>query len=197
MSSIEELRPVEALFLLDKAKKGNEIVQESDYLAAVIAYLVLYGYLDDKENKLSATDKQGNELRNYEANSIEAIMGNDNIRLLYGVTKYNFEPLLSKQDFFALKETRLLWLKINQSYHPTKKHEKALKELDELKVMLMKPRDDKYMASMRYAFPSLVFNEKYTRYAVNIVAPIRAQQNDYLAGCKTCAHGCGLRDIIY
>lgn len=162
---IQDIRPVEALFLLSHAKK-EEMVEEYS-LSAVLGFLSNEGYIRPENETFIRTDKQVNgirSLRRYEIDCLDAIMyKSDEEGLLRAITYFDFYTFMTHKGFFEKheKEKWFILKDIEAVYQPTEKYNLALKELDESKIQITtaiksnsKGCIDIYLLNMCYAFPN-------------------------------------------
>jgi len=181
MEIINEIRPVEALHLLDFV--GKEKINQENTLAATLAYLTNKEYIFLKNRKFpntqfSLTNKgkyNKADLRPYEIKCLEAIADENEDNLVYISNNFNFRELLTQKEFFRKQQRKMGWWIFKQTtidYLPTEKYEKAIKGLDKLKERISSAKQkslDKDLMSMSYAFPSLDLDEEFLKYAEDII----------------------------
>ena len=190
MRAIDELRPVEALYLLHTT--GKERMDEENSLAATLVYLANEGYIEPIKSKffqdidLGLTDKGRSErssLRPYEVDSLEAIASEDAEDLLDAVDGFDFRNYMTQRGFFRTEQRqRGIWIfKWNHTnYFPSEKYKQAIVELDGLKGQIAsaitQKSQDKFLMNMSYAFPSTGLSNGFLEYAKEIADAAYATQ---------------------
>ena len=190
---ISELRPVEALYLLNHA--GKEVMDEENSLAATLGYLANGGYIEQRESLtledigLNVTGKgkfSRHGLRPYEIDSLDALTAANSTsdvlcihasKLLYTSVDFNFNDFMVDKGYFKTEQRKkgrgiLKW--DDTDYLPGEKYDQAIEELDALKkevqTAISDKNPDKFLKNMSYAFPSMDFSDEFTRSAEDIVA---------------------------
>jgi len=174
MRVINDLRPVEALYLLNYAEEENMHLGNS--LEAILVYLANKGYVQAKDNDIFLTGKGKTNrtgLRQYEVNCLDAIARQKDEHLIRIVNKFNFGELMTQQGFFIKpknKEEKRIFKQTHSKYLPTEKYYQAIKELDELKEEILsaieEKRKDEYLISMSFAFPTSGLCYQYLDYPI-------------------------------
>jgi len=181
MDIINEIRPIEALHLLDFV--GKEKINQENTLAATLAYLTNKEYIFLKNRKFpntqfSLTNKGKHnkaDLRPYEIKCLEAIADENEDNLVYISNNFNFREILTRNKFFRKQQRKRGWWIFKRTtidYLPTEKYEKTIKELDKLKEKISSAKQKKLgkdLMSMSYAFPSLGLDEEFLKYAEDII----------------------------
>jgi hypothetical protein len=166
MSSIEELRPPEALYLLGKA--GIEDMNEATLLAATLGSLVDDDYLRIENGKISRTGKLTKNLRQYEKDCLNAV-GKENMEeiMFFAIDPEKIRNELIQNGFLEPKKKKFLSIiPIGTEYLPTDKFKPAIKEL----------KQSKDKKKMKYAFPSQIAKDEILVCAREIIGIHRAYQ---------------------
>jgi hypothetical protein len=187
MAISPDLRPVEALYLLDLA--GKEEMTEKNALIAALAYLTSEGYLETGKHELlrfTEKAKTAHGLREYESALLEAVDVQDYTGLADLVACFDFETFLSDEKEFVTvvkKERKLGIAFLSLSYSSgnsvifTDKGKQALVELDEIKNLvssaIQQNKADKFLGFMRYAFPTTI------GYSPEVISAMIAQELAY------------------
>lgn len=154
---IHKIRPTEAIYLLSITDK--EEMTYKNMLTATLGYLSNENFIkpettQNKKIPFKATRKNKLFLRTYEKNLIEKIEKDEQENLIIPINLFNFQEYLSKKGFF-------------KKNNPTKKYEKTLNELMELRfnMLLSTPKERNYnpiFKNMIYAFPNTFPCQKNT-----------------------------------
>lgn len=161
---MSNLRPVEALYLLDFAKK--ELMNEENSLVAILVYLKAKGYVE-AENKDVVLTLKGRcpnaNLRSYETDILDCFAKDDLGGLLEVINEYDFRESMTIKGFFKIRQRKKGWWKFKwkcTDYLPTDKFYQIIKELEDLKqemgsaIEKGEPRDKDFITRV-CAFPSL------------------------------------------
>ncbi len=185
MMATDNLRPVEALYLLDEA--GKEEMNTETGLAASLVYLGVNGYITPQNKGFSLTTKGQHDrlmLRPYETKMLDCIDKKHPEGLVNILYKPDFRHEATQNGFFRTEKTRKsLWVfKWNSTSHtPTGKFNQAIGELDDLRkeIETASQRQDSLTPdkmAMAYAFPSLALSDGFRRYASEVVGAVEASQ---------------------
>ena len=162
MEVIRNLRPLEALYLLDHARQ--EMMDEESFLDTMTVYLLNEGYIDAIGHSVTMTDKGKSSrkgLRPYEIYFMEA-----------AERQGSTEGLFSRNGFFidfirqSIRQSlvdRGYFLKVQTRYLPTQKYKQAMQDLYRLKRNIL-AGDTRDTFQISYAFPSCrgVFADIFT-----------------------------------
>jgi hypothetical protein len=181
MGLTDDLRPVEALYLLNLGKK--EDWTNENCLAATIAFLGVNGYIQYEPFRsiaysvdLDLTDKgryDAESLRPYEKDCLDGIVMNNSRFILYNTNNLDFDKLLVDKGILRPEQAKLWLLFKYTKYFSTEKYGQALNELDDLKKQTtVSSENSEYLQAMRYAFPSLGLNQEYLEYARKIISNV-------------------------
>jgi len=169
MPIIDQLRPLEALCVLELAGK-EKAVTNLDKLAAALAYLFNAGYTKLSEGGLVLTEKRHNAdatLRPYEKEMLKTL--NSPYNLTGVVMQRDLRPELASQGLLVPHNTKHGWWLFKWTevtYTPTEQFDTAVKELADLKQKIKDQasagdlQDDKQLSMMAYVFPSLPLDTK-------------------------------------
>lgn len=195
-AELRDLRPVEALYLLDMA--GKESITRKAALAATIAYLANEELIKPEGDWFVVTEKAKKveqNLRDYERKCIKAIQDKAKKRLCYAISGYptlfgiqgafDFKGLMVKLGFLELKEILKkfwFWSWTETEYHTTKKFDSTIQELEKLEeeiaTAIQQKKVDPYLMLMSYAFPSTGLSDGFLEFADDtITAVTRAASN--------------------
>jgi hypothetical protein len=166
----EELRPVEALYIISKEKGLSPTNEEN--LSAIISYLIEYymiggaigGFgLSAIKGKLFNMNKDN--LRDYEKAIIEGIENNNSSKIISSLKNLNIEKSLlnlgyKKEDFYENKKR----------YKKSSKYKEEIKRLGALEKKLKNTEDIERPKSIIYAFPNLTYKTKTVEIAKKILS---------------------------
>ena len=200
INNVNDLRPVEALYLLSEAKV--EKMDRENSLAAVLAYFSSKGLFKKREEKLfTFTDKLPidvsdkihsirTQLREYELEIIKSIENDNAEKLMNNIEHFDFKKFFAENNLFDTKREGFLWK--HNVYTPNKKNNEIVEELLNLRQQIsdtIKNKSlDKDMLAMSYAFPNEQFDNKTTDIAheiKNIVEEIELIRNSAIIAAST------------
>ena len=168
-SCIKNLRPVEALYLLNKDKKEKMTVQNS--LVAVLAYLIINDYIAIKGTQFTVWDKHWKDLRSYERQCMGKIVDHQQNYLLDVIYQFKFRAIMDKLGYVNIKSVGMIVPKFKVI--PTTKFYTAIEELVLLKQTIATldglSKLDANMTAMSYAFPSIILRDKESKFAKKLI----------------------------
>ena len=194
MDILKNLRPVEALYILDKADK--EEWSKTNALAATLAYLDKNGFIKSNVKreaniKFNTTKASRKFIRVYENWCLERISDDYAQGVVDSVCIDNILMTMIDEAFIEKnsKDKSFLWIKWTATkYNHTPKFYDTIDQLEVLKEEIISKRKigrlDEYLAGMAYAFPSINKDKTYLRYAKKIVG-ITDETDDYTTDVVT------------
>lgn len=173
---MEELRPVEALYLMFCV--NEEEWSDEDSLTAVLIYLVANEFIKPVKKNLVLTEKgekalSSNTLREYEVDILQAIKEEDPEYMVDAIDSYSFKKHFINIGLFTKVPAKFLFIRYRRtvvSEIGNKTIDKLLKLREKIKTLLAeKNKFEEKEIILAYAFPSISGTSKFKKYAKEIV----------------------------
>jgi hypothetical protein len=178
MQVFNELRPVEALYLMSCA--GLEEWSSENALAAILVYLSVNGYIEahKKEFKLTAKGEEAlaseDILWNYETELLQTIKDKDPEETAYLIERMDFKGSCLDANYFTKVKAKFLWFipykKTEFSETGEQLVEKLVEAREKINLTLKEKTLTKDGIVNSYAFPSLAMSNGFKKYATKVVA---------------------------
>lgn len=175
----EQLRPVEALKLLDRENK--ERFNRENALAATLVHLSMNGYIEPEQtgDGFEPTDKDPSSLRDYERDLLDAIEGEDDPRdMVNAVYRFDFEKLFLENGLLEAVEKQKEFLIFDWTktvHEETDAYQEAIDYLQQKRDEIAKADEiDEHLFALGYAYPSEDFEDGFLEQAEDIVDDLEA-----------------------
>jgi hypothetical protein len=180
MQVFDELRPVEALYLMSYA--DLEEWSSENALAAVLVYLSIHGYIEAHKKKFQLTAK-GEEaltsediLWDYETQFLQTIKDKDPEEMVDMIESLDFKGSCLEANYFTKVKAKFLWIIPYKKTEFSEDGQRLVEKLVEAREKINLAFKDKTLTKEgivnSYAFPSLAMSNGFKKYATKVVADV-------------------------